>query len=283
MLPNFIIGGAQKAGTTSLHWRLKSHPDVFIPERPQEIHYFDDERNFAHGIGWYEQLFAGWAGQPCVGQTSPRYLYDPEAAGRLHAALPEVRLLFTLRNPIDRAYSQYWHSVKQGYETLSFEDALEREPERIASSVEARRDFSYADRGRYAEQLARYFELFSRAQILVLVGGESAEALDARCSAFLSIDATRFPARSTSAREKNAARLPRLPSVQRVTRHLRERTPRAVAVVDRLNLRTAPYPPMSESTRARLAERFSPEIDALEELLGIDLAHWRTRHLAPIR
>jgi hypothetical protein len=275
MLPNFIIGGAQKAGTTSLHWRLKSHPDVFIPDLPQEIHFFDDDLNFARGIGWYEELFSGWSGQPCVGQTSPRYLYDPQAPARIQAALPDVKLVFTLRNPVERAYSQYWHSVKVGFETLSFEAALEREPERIATGFEARRDFSYVDRGRYAEQLLRYLERFPRERILVLTGGERAETADARCAEFLGIDASRFPPRRESARESNAARLPRLRFVQRLTRHIRDRFPHAVAAVDRLNLRNAPYPPMAPATRTRLVESFAPEIERLERILGTDLSHWR--------
>jgi hypothetical protein len=275
MLPTFIIGGAQKAGTTSLHWRLKSHPDVFIPDLPQEIHYFDDERNFARGVGWYEELFSAWSGQRCVGQTSPRYLYDPAAPARIHATLPHVRLVFTLRSPVDRAYSQYWHSVKQGFETLSFEEALERERERLSLGAEARRDFSYVDRGRYAVQLLRYLERFPRERILVFTGGERPDAVDARCAEFLEIDAARFPARRASARESNAARLPRLRFVQRLTRHLRDRTPYVVAAVDRLNLRAAPYPPMAAATRARLVARLAPEIERVEHLLGVNLSHWR--------
>lgn len=274
MLPTFVIGGAQKAGTTSLHWRLKSHPEVFIPDKPQEIHYFDDERNYARGVDWYERLFAGWSGQECVGQTSPRYLYDPACAARIHDLLPDVRLIFLLRNPIDRAYSHYWHSLKLGFETLPFEQALEREPERLAQGGLSLRDHSYLDRGRYAEQLSRYFALFPRERVLVLTEG-GGETRDDACARFLSIDPARFPARSSSPKQSNASRLPRLPFVQRWTRHFRDALPRVVAGIDRLNLRTAAYPPMAEATRQRLRERLEPEIEALERLLGRDLPAWR--------
>lgn len=275
MLPSFVIGGAQKAGTTSLHWRLKSHPDVFIPDKPQEIHFFDDARNFARGLSWYEGLFAGWSGEAQVGQTSPRYLYDPEAPGRIHTALPQVRLIFLLRNPVDRAYSHYWHSVKLGYETLSFEEALEREEERLASGGSSPRDHSYADRGRYAEQLARYLALFPKRQVLVLTGPPSGDETEERVARFLSLDAGRFPPRRQSAKQSNPSRLPRIHLIQRLTRHVRDRLPYVTAAVDLLNLRTAEYPPMAPTTRERLLERFDAEIASLEELLETDLSHWR--------
>ena len=276
VLPNFFIGGAQKSGTTTLHWRLKEHPQVFIPDFPQEIHFFDDAKNFERGLRWYEGLFAGWKGQRAVGQTSPLYLYAPEVPERIHAVLPDARFVFILRDPVDRAYAHYWHSVKKGYEGLDFAAALEAEPERIARGGLRRRDHSYLDRGRYAGQLQRYFERFGRQRTLVLLQDElSADPsrVEAACARFLDVDPAAFPPRSVAV--YNVSQLPRSRSLQRAVGPWRRRLPRLAAALDRLNLRTAPYPPLDAALRARLERLFEPEIRDLEELLGRELRGWR--------
>jgi hypothetical protein len=277
VLPGFFIGGAQKSGTTTLHFRLKAHPQVFIPDRPQEIHFFDDPRNFARGLLWYEGLFAGWSGQPAVGQTSPLYLYDPLVAARIRDVIPEARFLFVLRNPVERAHSHYWHSVKKGYEPLELAPALEAEADRIRQGGTLRRDHSYVDRGRYAPQLRRYFECFGRERVLVLLYDElvrDPDRLERSCARFLGIDPDAFPPRDRSA-ARNASQLPRLRWLQRATAPWRRSAPRIAAVVDRLNLRTAPYPALDPALRARLAAIFEPEIRELEKLLELDLSSWK--------
>ena len=276
MLPDFFIGGVQKGGTTTLHWRLKEHPEIFIPDWPQEIHFFDDEKNFARGLGWYETLFEGYDGQRAVGQTSPLYLYHPAVPERIERAVPNARFLFILRNPTERAYAHYWHSVKKGYEPLDFAAALEAEPERVRRGGRQRRDHSYVDRGRYARQLARFIDRFGRERVHVLLQDRlrsDPDAVERACAEFLGVDPGAFPPRREAAR--NPSQVPRLRFVQRAVGPWRRALPRVAAVVDRLNLRTAPYPPLPAAQREQLEGIFEPEIRQLEELLGIDLAVWR--------
>lgn len=183
-LPAFVIIGGQKCGTTSLYRYLSLHPQV-LPARLKEIHFFD--RNFARGLGWYRAQFPVRATAPrrgaapgwITGEATPYYLFHPAAAERLAATLPEVTLIALLRNPVDRAYSHYQHVRARGHEPLSFEEAIEQEPKRLAGEAELLRAdpryrslpherYSYCARGRYAEQLAGWMARFSPAQLLIL-------------------------------------------------------------------------------------------------------------------
>ncbi len=276
VLPNAILGGAQKSGTTTLHRLLETHPQIYFPPRPQEIHYFDLERNFARGLGWYARFFAGWSGEAVVAQTSPLYLYEPLAAARIAAALPAARLLFVLRNPIDRAYSHYWHEVRYGYEASSFEEALAAEPERLRGGETARRHYSYLDRGRYGRQLARYFAALPREQILVALYDDLARdpaAIARRVASFLGVsEGWDLPA-AAAAERHNPAMVPRWPLAQRALRPFRG-VPGLARLVDGLNLRQARYPAMAPATRARLCEELAGEAEELARLANLAVAHW---------
>src|SRR5215213_1565056 len=126
-LPNFIIIGAQRGGTTSLYRYLTEHPSIGAAYR-KEVHFFD--RHFDKGMAWYLAHFPARGEFPIVGEASPFYLFHPAVPGRIHAAVPQARFIALLRNPIDRAYSQYHMKSRHDLETLSFEDALAQEGER---------------------------------------------------------------------------------------------------------------------------------------------------------
>lgn len=179
-LPDFIIIGAQKGGTTSLYAYLAAHPWV-MPASKKEVHFFDN--HFGAGLAWYRRHFPPLlqlrARGAITGEASPYYLYHPHTPGRIANALPRVRLIVCLRNPIDRAVSHYWHQVELGREPLSMEQAFEVERERIGAEAArvaddgahyspVHRRYSYLDRGQYADQLERYFQSFPRRQILVV-------------------------------------------------------------------------------------------------------------------
>lgn len=275
-LPNLVIGGAQRSGTTSLHYMLAQHPDIYLPPKPQEIHFFDIDAHYARGLDWYRSLFQGWNGERIVAQTSPLYLFEPRVPARLYAVLPEAHLLFILRHPVDRAYSHYWHQRRYGFETLSFEQALEREAERMDQGNRDRRNFSYLARGDYAHQIQRYFEIFEREQILIVLQDDLEQqprTLMEQVWRFLDLE----PEPLAEPQHRNAALEPRLPILQRFFLPLRERLPRLVALVDRVNLRSLTYPPMRAETRERLNRYFAPKIDELEALTGLDLDRWRRK------
>lgn len=180
-LPDFLIIGAMRAGTTSLHSYINQHPQV-APALRKEIHFFD--RNFHKGLGWYRAHF------PCcrapnilTGEDTPYYLFHPAAPRRIMETLPTVTLIAILRHPVNRAYSHYWQKIRRGRETLSFVDALAAEDGRLQGETERLRDdpghhsfnhnhFAYRARGRYAEQLERWFDLVPRDRLLVVSGEE---------------------------------------------------------------------------------------------------------------
>lgn len=180
LLPSFLIIGAARAGTTSLHAYLMRHPLVAEPTH-KELHFFD--LNVDRGLDWYRRHFPavppGNRSGVVTGEASPYYLFHPAVPARVKAALPDVRLVALLRNPIDRAYSQHQLARRHGRDELSFEDAIEAEPDRLRGEWErmerepgyqsvSHRHHSYLARGRYAEQLERWYAHFPRAQLLVL-------------------------------------------------------------------------------------------------------------------
>jgi len=162
-LPDFLVIGAQKAGTTALYAYLRWHPGIAGPSW-KEVSFFD--RHWWRGEAWYRGQFPLRAGERLVGEASPSYLFHPLAPERARSLVPGAKLVALLRDPVDRAYSQYQHEVALGREPLSFEDALAAEEERTRGEAErlaadprafsrAWWDHTYAARGRYAEQAAK--------------------------------------------------------------------------------------------------------------------------------
>jgi Sulfotransferase domain len=174
--PGFLILGAAKAGTTSLHHYLSEHPRV-QPPSIKEIHYFD--HSHPRGWGWYLAHFPANGDGDITGEATPYYLFHPLVPQRVAEALPDVRLIALLRNPVDRAISHHNHELADSYEDLPLEEAVECEEERLRGEEDrmvadpryrsfAHQHHSYLARGRYAEQLERWFEHFDRDRLLVL-------------------------------------------------------------------------------------------------------------------
>lgn len=185
--PSFILIGAQRCGTTSLYWYLSEHPQI-IPAAQKEVHYFDF--NFASGPQWYANQFAKRSeekpgksedqDQWVTGEASPYYLFHPLCAERVRQALPEAKLLVMLRNPTDRALSHYQHEIRLGNETLSFDEAIAAEDERLRglreklsaeplSHSQAYQSFSYRSRGCYLEQITEWLRHFPREQMHITI------------------------------------------------------------------------------------------------------------------
>lgn len=240
-LPDAVILGAMKSGTSSLHHYLVQQPGVIEPLR-KEVHYFDV--NFDRGEAWYRAHFGrvGVAGHNL--DSSPYYLFHPAVPRRLQALLPQAKLIVLLRDPARRAYSHYWHERDKGREPLSFADAIDAEPERLGNSQQRladgslersreHRHFSYLARGRYAEQLDRWFAVLPRRQFLILRFEDLARDPLGVLSVTLDF-----------------LGLPRVATVRLEARNTRR------------------YPPMDAATAARLREYFEPHNQRLESLLG---------------
>jgi hypothetical protein len=259
-LPSFLIIGGQRCGTGALHHHLKHHPSIDAP-RIKEVHYFDIRSQLP--LTWYRAHFANAAKRRVIelrqrtptvsGESSPYYLFHPCVPARVRDVLPQVKLIALLRDPAARALSHYHHEVALGVETLSFADALDAEDDRIAGEAEklasdpgyisfAHRHYSYAARGEYAAQLARWRELFPWEQLFVATSEEfyaSPDDVTARILAFLG--------------------LPPMPP------HVRFQRPAH-----------RPYDQMSDQIRQKLNSRFNDPNRRLVEMLGFEPA-WAAR------
>ena len=172
-LPDFLIGGAPRSGTTWLRDVLDRHPDVWMarPARP-EPKFFLVDSEFDKGLEFYSRTwFANAPASALAGEKSSNYLESAVAAARIAAALPNVQLVFVLREPADRARSNYLWSKMNGLEPLGFREALDREVEREAvypPKYRYSRPFSYFSRGLYAHHLSAYFDVCTSDRILVV-------------------------------------------------------------------------------------------------------------------
>jgi hypothetical protein len=187
VLPNFVVAGTQRGGTTSLFIYLLAHEQVLGPRRAKGVHYFDT--NWHESDAWYRSNFplqstvdamAKASGTtPAIGEGAPYYMFHPLIPGRIHDLMPDCRVLLVLREPLDRAMSHHNHEVKRGFETLSMTDAFDAEEGRLAGEVDkmvanpsyiskAHIHHAYLERGKYADQVQRYFDLFGRDQVLVM-------------------------------------------------------------------------------------------------------------------
>lgn len=181
-LPNCYILGAQKAGTSSLYYYLTQHPrinDTFA----KEVHYFsggifEGKDNFCNGINWYKAHFAKMTPNKATSiniDATPMYLFNPDVPVRIKSLTPDAKMIVLLRDPVERAISHYFHTVRHGFEDLGITEAFESENERLSNIIQTGdfnhpdyRVFSYLTRGRYFEQLKRYESVFSKSQLLIL-------------------------------------------------------------------------------------------------------------------
>ncbi len=175
-LPDFIIGGAPKCGTTSLHFILDQNAAIGLPK--EEIHFFDADDPITHpdfmrisenklhwfdtrpthmrNAAWYASRFSQFQDRPLIGEDSTTYLFSAVAARRIKAALPNVKLIFALRDPVKRAYSQYWHLICSARLSCSFEEALSRHSSIILGST-------------YAPHLKHYIDVFGREALHIAI------------------------------------------------------------------------------------------------------------------
>ena len=269
-LPSFVIVGAMRSGTTTLASMMRRHPQVHLAAE-KEVHFFD--RRYDEGLDWYASRFDPTSEEIAVGEATPVYMYQDQARRRLATDLPDARLLAILRNPVDRAYSHYWHRVKAERESLPFEAALEAEPQRLLTGgLDDLADFSYVDRGHYVDQLEALSQLAGRDRVKVVLLEDltrDTENVMKDIFRFIGVDevfAAEIPLRTTndyrSARMKGLARW-----AENRPKPLRD-------VITRFNTIPAEYPPMVAATRARLEAEYAPYNERLSQWLGRELAAW---------
>jgi len=294
-MPNFLVIGAAKGGTTALHLYLSQHPEIFMSKR-KELRFFpfENQKPNHHGPGDdvdsssmgmsiedYRAFFADGASYAVRGESSPLYLYMPRSAERIKHYLPEAKLIAVLRQPADRAHSHHMMLRRDGLETLDFEEALAAEDQRVADNWGQR--WHYRRRGFYAEQLQPYFELFNREQIKIYLYEDYVSnpvGLMQDVFRFLNVDDTFIPDMSV---RHNESRVPRnralqiYLSEQRRSKNIIKRfVPGKVSrcIGDRLRRLNLTKPPLPNKKRRQLTAVYRDDILRLQEMLGRDLSHW---------
>lgn len=282
-LPNFIIGGALKGGTTSLYYFLRQHPEVFMSslKEPRYFAYEPDNPLHADGAGLhfpvktlaeYTALFAGAAGEKAIGEASPHYLISPVAPTRIKELIPGVKLIFSLRDPVKRANSVYWHSYRLGQEDRPIEQALTAEEYAI-------------QHGLYYHYLRVWFDLFDRTQIKVILFDDLQRnplATFRDVCRFLDVDDQFVPDLSVrnkggTPRHKRFGRILERVKTHPIRQAIDPLVPKPLRrmLLDVRNHNLQETPPMSEALARRLRDYFRDDITQLESLLGVDLAAWR--------
>jgi len=272
-LPNFLIIGAAKAGTTSLHHYLRQHPDVFMA--PREPRYFaragaDADHPVVRTREAYEQLFAGVTTEHAIGEASPQYLHHLAAPDEIAADLPDAKLIVSLRNPADRAYSSYLGRLIAGGERRPAGEALR--PGTL--------DF---ERSLYAASLSRYFERFDRERIKVILFDDlirDARAVVRDLFEFLEIDSS---AEVDVNMKHGAAAAPRSVPVNvafwkavEAVRAIVPRSMRGTGLAGRAHTLLQRRPePLSSDIRQRLLAAFRDDIARTESLIERDLSDWQ--------
>lgn len=270
MLPNFIVVGAMKAGTSAFLTDLNEHPEVCVADK--ELHFFNRDERYSGGLEFYRQFFKK-CNTPAVGEKTPTYSYHPLVAERMHLLLPKVKLIWILREPVSRAYSHYNFFVGMGKERLSFEKAIDRE---LSGNT---RDFTmrYLDRSIYVSQIKHYLEYFDQSQMLILLYEDYYRDrinVLTKTAQFLGIN-LKFKF-SPNTKYKNLTYMPISQNVQWVAYHLfRKKGYRIYNFIRTLNRKGQPgYQSMDPDLMSRLTEYYSNYNSELSKLTGLDLGHW---------
>lgn len=293
-LPNFLIIGSAKGGTSSLHYYLRQHPQVFMPDlkEPRFFALEGETLNFKNPdsainhysittLKAYENLFADVTNEIGIGEASPLYLYSEKAARRIKHYVPDAKLIVVLRNPVDRAFSCYTHLLREGYETLSFEAALKAESERIHNNWAHL--WHYREAGYYSRQLKPYFELFSPEQIKIYLFDELRKdnhAVLTDIYDFLGVDRTFMPDMT----RQNVSGMPKSRALQKFfsQKNLLRSTIQAVVPKELRHTVAAKVkawnidkkPALNPETRQKLLLEYREDILQLQTLIAKDLTLW---------
>lgn len=262
-LPSYLVIGAQRSGTTTLSRWLGEHPQVFMAAR-KELHFFDV--HYENGLDWYRSFFSAATNENHVGEATPSYLYHPLSMRRIADVLSDTRLLVSLRNPVDRAYSHYWHNRARGHEPLDFAEAVEVESRRIGEDPRSKLRFSYLDRGHYIDQLEEVVRHFPRSSLHVEIVEETQPdprpALQ-RIYEFLAVDPKFIPV-SAGAR-LNAYSAVRSKKIGKAAKSLPKWLSKPIK---RANAMSDQYPPLDDELRAHLETIYKESNQRLASFLG---------------
>lgn len=298
-LPTFLFIGTGKAGSTSLYYYLREHPEVFMSP-VKETNFFSyeggrpnfagpgDLQSMAHkttiaSIEAYQKNFQGVTNEKAIGEVSPSYLYVPQAPQRIKKYLPDVKMIAILRNPVDRAYSNYQHRLNLGLDPLTdFSEVINAEKSRIDSNWAP--TWHYLAQGFYYQQLSRYFDLFEREQLRIYLFEDWSTnklKLIQDIFDFIGVDATYTPNLTTkyniSGKPKSSIINNFLTKQSSVKTILKKVVPKQVhqrlgSELMMANLKRLPS--LSSEVRQQLNQMYKPDILKLQDLIDRDLSNW---------
>lgn len=306
--PDFFIVGAPKCGTTALNHYLAAHPDIFVAKK--ETHFFGKDLRFGPQLQFYRRYpneysseFAGWNGQTRGGETSVWYLFSQKAAEEIKAFNPEARIIIMLREPVAMLYSLYCQFVADGNEHLpTFKEALAAEAERKAGRRLNRQTYlaqalDYRATARFSEQVKRYFDVFGRERVHVIIYDDfSVQTADVyrRTLDFLGVAPgpvdREFEVINGNVNGNHSVKSSAIrailndPFVRRTAINLHSWLPRGMFIaiknagtkLNELNFNNRPRKrqQLEPELKSLLSREFAPEVERLSHLLGRDLTHW---------
>ena len=275
-LPNFLVIGAQRSGTSWLDQNLRNHVEIYLPKKRKEIHYFD--RYYERGLKWYESFFPSESesrNYKWVGEITPRYIFEPEVSERIYQTIPDCKFIVILRNPADRAYSNYGLKVRNKAYRKSFLEYLAEHPEAF-------------EKGLYAEQLERYLQYFQLDQFLFLIFEETnkkpQQAFE-RIFKFLSLDSTKYSENFQKEKVNSSYIVKHAKSytlIRNFVTWLRKNdldwvfnTAKRLRVSKFIFGNAGQLPKIDSQIKQKLLADYEKDIQSLERLIQIDLSFWR--------
>lgn len=294
-MPNFLIIGAEKSGTTALYHYLRQHPQIYMSpvKEPRFFSYTEGQKPKRGGPGHfttepitdiaaYRRLFDGVSRETAIGEATPNYIVNPEAPARIRRYIPDVKLIAILRNPAERAYSSFLQARWLGVEPITdFARALQEEEARKQNGW-AGGWWRYKTKGFYYRQLKRYFDTFGRRQLRVYLYEDfraDPVSILQEIFEFLNVDTTFIPDTTI---KTNVSGVPksrflhsmvaasRRPAIKRLIPHHLIRGLREPM----RNLTLAKPPQLSQELRSQLNAAYEEDILGLEKLIGRDLSRW---------
>ncbi len=298
--PNVFLVGAPKCGTTAMAHYLGLHPDMFMAQKEMNVFGRDlhfEPKFYRRDLNAYMAEFKGRGGRRCAGDASVWYLLSKCAAEEIKAFNPDARIIVMLREPSEMLYSLYYQFRFDGNEHLpTFEEALASENDRRAGRKIGRQTYFpqglvYREAARYTEQLKRYFEVFGRSRVHVIIYDDFAADVEACYRStleFLGLDSTRVEPDFKVVNGNKTVRNPAIRAllgdrlVQSTVVSLARKLPRPVfdflhdteRRLWKMNERPVKRPELDPALRAELRREFAPEVERLSQLLGRDLSHW---------
>lgn len=292
MLPDFFIVGTQKGGTTSLKHYLELHPEVYIHSQ-KECKFFVRNDLYTNGLPFLEKYFDSWKNQKVIGLVDPDIMFFEESIERMkkYIDFSTTKFIFILRDPVERAFSHYLMTYRRGLEPLSFEEAIEKEEERLSKGgFFEKMHYSYVSRGFYLKQIKRFLPYVRKSQMLFLLTEELKKDpvnILKKIFEFLNVSSDFVPPNINIRYHK--ATVPRSVTLLRMMKS-KNKIKKAVIrflipssrirrsiyeFIDKLNQTERINIILKENTRRKLAKIYENENKNLSEFLGIDLSlYW---------